>query len=694
MRKNGIKIFRVKAILFLLIISFTFSFARVPPPPPATVNQNIGIPDTTFKNLTKLNCAYCHAPEKLTQQQRNEMGWTFDKPETKPGVLADRHHNKVIKGVIIPKGTQAPFGTIGEPYVCLSCHKSEWNEANMRYELSNNFKDCQNCHIHNENVTVHHLTAKAQALDCKHCHGARVDNPNDGHIIRTSRRGSLSIPRPKNGTGPNGEGACTFCHKAGVDSASGISINTNAINHHSTGIGQDGISDLSCNLCHDDQEEDEMWKFKRCQNCHGMKSLHSIQFDSNGDGQIIVGQELKYFGHVGNDPIDCQGCHGGYLALLNQNALGMMFPNVVAPEILNLSTFKIIAGEEATISISGRGFTNVTYNITMKSFITITGKDDKEIKLTPISITESSIVVKTPTNIAPGNYYLHAKKGTYESNPMSIVVIPKVFISEVSENNSILTIQGQGFGKYLDSIGTNTKISLENSKCSVESWSDTQIVAKCSTKCGSLVVDSVFGSDTYIVDCNVGIGDYERGYQAAGDVAFAEGNGDKCSGKVWNLDADLNYDTKYNQGYTDGYVVAYDVGWESSCGDDNSSYGDGYKASYDIAFAEGNGDKCSAKVWNIDANLNYDTKYNQGYTDGYVVAYDVGWESSCQGDNNGSYEDGVKAAYDAGYTEGKSDSCGGKIWNIEARLTYDTLYNDGYAFGYVKAYDEGWESCR
>ncbi len=682
--------------LFFLIASVTFSSANVPAPP---VNQKIGIPDTTFANLTKLNCAYCHAPEKLTAEEIAQMGWTFDRPEMKPGIIADRHHARVINGLIMGDKTQAPFGTPGEPYVCLSCHKIEWNEATMRNELIPNFKDCQNCHFQVDGATVHHLTSMAQELNCKHCHGARINNPNEGHYVPLGRTPTLFTPRTSAGQGPGGQGACTYCHNAGVDTASGIAVNENSVNHHNTGIGQPGISDISCDLCHDRMGSE--WAIRRCETCHGISSIHNIQADSNGDGQIIVGQELRYFGHVGNDPNDCKGCHNNLE--VGQNNLGAPESGPIIPQISGMSEFKIVAGEDFSLTVSGLAFTNQVSGRLLKSTITVANLDNVVVaELTPSSISQSTIVVTIPSSLEAGSYYIRAKKGPKDSNPMSLVVIPKVVISSVTTNNSALTISGSGFGKHLNAAEANTHVTMAGTKCNIDSWTSSQIVAQCSSGCGSLVVNSIFGSATYTIDCEGGgdnDNDYQRGYDAAYDAAYTEGNGDRCSGKAWNIDAALSYDTKYNQGYTDGYVYAYDVGWESSCGNggnDGSSYEDGYKAAYDAAFAEGNGDKCSGKVWNIDANLNYDTKYNQGYTDGYVVAYDEGWESSCgNGGNDGSsYEDGVNAAQEAGFAEGKSDSCGGKTWNIGVELTYDTPYNDGYAFGYIKAYDEGWESCR
>ena len=115
----------LKIGLLMVLACVTLGWANVPPPP---VNQNLGIPDSTFNNLNKLNCAYCHAPEKLSAEDRAQIGWTFEAPTMKDGIIADRHHLRVVKGMIMSEHTQAPFGEPGQPYECFSCHKIENGE--------------------------------------------------------------------------------------------------------------------------------------------------------------------------------------------------------------------------------------------------------------------------------------------------------------------------------------------------------------------------------------------------------------------------------------------------------------------------------------------------------------------------------------------------------------------------------------
>ena len=582
----------MKMVLLLLLTSFTLSWAAVPAPP---VNQNIGIPDSVFNNLKKLNCAYCHKSDTLTDEQRAEIGWTFTPPTVKDGVLADRHHNRVVQGMIMGERTQAPFGTPGEPYTCLSCHKLEWDEASGTNKLSDNFKDCLNCHIQVTGASVHHLTEKAQDLNCKHCHGARVDNPNDGHYIPLGRTPTMVTPRTSGGKGIGGMGACTYCHNAGEQS--GISVKTNAENHHSTGIGQEGISDLDCTLCHDRAGTD--WAIRRCENCHGIKSIHSIQADSNGDGVIKIGQELPYYGHVGSDPDDCKGCHGG---IFRANSLSPS--SIIAPQLNDMSTFKISNGEAVTITIEGQALTNKEGSKIITPVITLTDANDNVTNLTPTSVTESSLKVTIPKDLAQGNYHLRAKKvfgrDSRISNPMNLVILPVVTISSVNNNGNKFTIEGTGFGAFMDAEDSNLELTVANAQCSIESWTYTKIVATCNKKCGELKVKSIFGNATKDIAC-------DGGGNADYDAGFAQGKSDACTWKTWSIPAAY-------QG-NDTYVKAYDEGWES-CDRNNPPVDDGDK---EKGFNQGKADACAWKTWSIPEAY-------QG-NDTYIKAYDEGWES-------------------------------------------------------------------
>lgn len=475
----------------------TASWANVPAPP---VNQNIGIPDGVFNNLERQNCWYCHIPSRLTPDELAQIGWSFEPPEVKPGVITDRHHARV--GTIIQDPTQAPNGVPGDEYECLTCHIFEFNPETFSYEIVQNFTDCLNCHEQVTGASVHHLTAPAQALNCQHCHGARIDNPGDGHYIPTGRPPTLVTPRTSAGKGPNGEGACDFCHNTGIDDITGRLIPTNAENHHSTGIGQPGISDLDCTICHDQMGSD--WAIRRCEDCHGIKSIHNIQFDSNGDDVITIGGEDPFYGHVGSSPQDCNGCHGGYMSA---SFMPAPFSGPIVPDLTGLSEQSITSGSAVTVTVSGMALTNELFTfmgpMMLKSKASLTASDGSVVVLTPDVISPTSMDVTLPADLDPGNYYLRAVKGPNMSNPMALVVRPQVAIDEVSAYGDTLTITGSGFGAYLNAVDSGTSVTMATAICSVDSWTDSEIVANCdAATCGSLEVESIFGSASEEVSCN------------------------------------------------------------------------------------------------------------------------------------------------------------------------------------------------
>ncbi len=284
MKKNILTL----SLLALCLLISSSAGATVPPPP---VNQIIGLPDGVFTDVTELGCRACHEDPDIVA----------------PGTIPDRHH--LLVGEIIPDPTAAPNGIPGETYECLACHEQQWDSGTSSYVFVN-FRDCLLCHQQFAGqASVHHITASAEAQDCKACH-VPIDNPLDGHFI-PGYEPSMVTPFPGLGTGTNGQGGCKFCHDAGIDFETGILVWQNYDTHHSTGIGQGTIpgSALECSLCHDFQA-DENLKIRACEQCHGVSSLHNIQIDSDGDGRLDPGAEMPYFGHIGNNE-DCLGCHLG-----------------------------------------------------------------------------------------------------------------------------------------------------------------------------------------------------------------------------------------------------------------------------------------------------------------------------------------------------------------------------------------------
>lgn len=237
------------------------SQANVPAPP---VDQNIGIWDKTFNNMSESDCRGCHGENVL-----------------------EIHHNLITT----------------KKLSCITCHKTDCSSGTCGFMP---FRDCFQCHSQTAGqASVHHLAQAAQNGDCVSCHGNLVQNRYDGHYIPTYAA-SMVTPRPSAGTGINGRGACDTCHTWGNDYGTSNLVFANKEAHHGTGLGEDAVK---CSWCHDLQLNAGL-KIRVCEQCHAPQSLHNIQLDTNNNGIIEPGAELAYRGHIGNNE-DCLGCHGG-----------------------------------------------------------------------------------------------------------------------------------------------------------------------------------------------------------------------------------------------------------------------------------------------------------------------------------------------------------------------------------------------
>lgn len=462
---------------FVLATS-AITWANVPPPP---VNQFLGIPDSSFNNLVEADCRVCHEDPTIVD----------------PGTIPDRHH--LLVGTPLPDPTSAPFVQPGDTtYECLSCHQQVWDPVNMSFVFVN-FRDCLFCHeqIPNE-ASVHHLTARAQNQDCKGCHGP-VDNPGDGHYI-PSYAPSLVTPYTSNkpNAGPNGEGSCVFCHNTGLDTVSNLLVLTNAETHHSTGFGSDPTK---CSWCHDFSMPRQYY-IRKCEECHGPDSLHNIQVDSDNPdnpGEVVPGMENAYWGHIGNND-DCFGCHG-FTAM----SAAAPYSGPVIPDLVSLDVLKVTEGSGAVVTASGGGFVNTIDNagtpIVLTSNVTLTGPDGKAIELAPTSITENSLTVTLPADMAAGNYLFRVVKADKTSNPINLSVVPAMVNNNIVCRGTSVTVKGKGFSEFVDAVGSGTSMTAYDRArnvidCSVRTWTDKKITASCTACPDSVTIESVWGADT------------------------------------------------------------------------------------------------------------------------------------------------------------------------------------------------------
>ncbi len=515
----------VTAVAGLAIIVVNNSWADVPAPP---VNQDIGMFDGLIGDMQEADCRVCH-----------DSG------------VPDRHH--VLLGQPIPPGSLVPFpdanqnGVPDEFYGCLNCHDVDFTPV----------RDCTVCHT----SSPHHTTPDAVGGDCVACHGDIVDNINDGHYI-PAYSPSLVTPAASGGEGLPlnsrgiGAGACNYCHDD--DGLATPTILTTPNLHHSVVSNctlchdgnpmdfhtdrEDGVlhapgkdrpftngctdchgADLrggygpSCFSCHGREWENDSGSghspsfnsavsMRKCEGCHGPESLHGIQADTSvTPGQIVVGGELAGFGHVGRDAgpgdSDCWGCHGFAMAAVP--GLGPVTPTLYHSDVATMT-----AGADATIILSGAGFTNLGSGTLYESDVRLTAADGSVINLQPdIILDEGRLAVTIPQMTPPGNYRLQVTKDQSASNPTVISITPTVQVRRAVANRGLVSISGSGFGQYAQGSGTTVTgtyrarvgrlMRTTTVVGTIVSWSDGSIVATFPQNPRSIAVQSVFGRASY-----------------------------------------------------------------------------------------------------------------------------------------------------------------------------------------------------
>ena len=415
------------AAAVLVLGAASIIWATVPPPP---ANQFLGIYDTKFGALTtREDCLACHVSDE---------------------VLVPRHH-----ALINTKGM-----------MCLDCHTMVPDGSGGF--VFDDFRTCSKCHSN----TPHHVTAKAVAKDCVACHGNFIDNPLDGHYIPTYPASSVTpMPVGRSVLAPDGGleivQGCAACHQA---DPTAIDPKTNTVRpiyanndtHHGTGI-------TNCVLCHD--TDGGVSSMRRCEACHGVKSLHNIQKKSSDTATITPGAEALGYGHIGNN-WDCQGCHWSWYGNASSNPA-----TAIVPALNGQSSYTLTAGKTTTLALTGASFTNVDGNGGAYNPTVTISNATTSISLIPSLFTESEIQVTVPA-LQAGIYNLQVAKQGVVSNLAKLTVISELAIKTVVASKGTATIAGTGFGSappadYNSGLG----VFVGDTQVKIVSWSNTKIVA-------------------------------------------------------------------------------------------------------------------------------------------------------------------------------------------------------------------------
>lgn len=454
---------RYSVLVVAALLCLTHGFvadAKVPPPP---VNQYIGMPDTFYQGgMTASDCRACHGP--------NPPSGVIDLIDTT--AIADRHHNLLLD--------DPPL------YDCLNCHTVE-PDAGGNWSTSVE-RNCTVCHG-SQAPAPHHNKPAAQSGRCGACHGSLVDNG----LLAENRelRGGVSVPlwlptyqtsqvtpwpRDKVNAGPNGEGSCRYCHGPAsgslIDPVSGVRVNGPRATHHQTGLQTPD----KCSWCHvSGQRTDSAQAMRVCQNCHGIPSLHNIQYANNGSA-IQPGRMDPWSGHIGANS-DCFGCHGFTRAQSFAPSAGPVIPQLSA-----LSRSVVLAGPENVVTLHGFNFVNdyspmagisgVQYN----SVAVLTDTAGTSIELIPDVLDAVHMHISLPSDIAPGNYRVTVRKFDKSSNPATLVVRPQTRIdsAKITENGFVL-VQGRGFGPA-PPLAQDMGVRINERPARVLQWSDRRLL--------------------------------------------------------------------------------------------------------------------------------------------------------------------------------------------------------------------------
>jgi hypothetical protein len=238
-------------------------------------------------------------------------------------------------------------------------------------------------------------------------------------------------------------------------------------------------------------------KMRTCEGCHGMESLHNIQADSDGSGDIVVGGELYGYGHVGRDAgpgdSDCWGCHGFDFAGASAPGSGP-----TAPFISNADVISVPSGIATTVTLNGLGFINTLGAFEWKSNIVLTAADGSATVLTPDTINTCQCTVTIPGSLTVGNYSLQAVKDGAVSNPVIVSIKPPVVIDNTAcaACSSDLDIYGSGFGDAPPAgSGDYLNVVVDGVEMEIVRWTDTKIkVRGSSCNYGEITVNALYGS--------------------------------------------------------------------------------------------------------------------------------------------------------------------------------------------------------
>ncbi|MCZ7356871.1 MAG: IPT/TIG domain-containing protein [Candidatus Methanoperedens sp.] len=538
------KLYLAAAVVFLAFVGLAWALTPPPPPPPPVPqNLGIFDTSIAFfqTNATDQNaCRACHQTTGTNTPggYGNVLGGV---PTRHHRLLSGNAINPLTNAPFGCGDCHPPTPGVGNGILldrsCTDCHNPANNFTGN--SIGGHVGNLSRPHHFNTTYDDANIGNPVAARQCKICHGSFVANYNDSHYVPSYATDFMITPfatfkitslQPlpttlyhSDGTTLENKtwGGCESCHLGTVNASNnnslaakglytGTPILDNHDSHHQTIL--DGFVNVSgrygtlggrtpgavCSWCHViypgetftainpftgeilpsslelrnstiEAKDAANGSFEPgtvnitingtgCQKCHSVQSIHNIELAGAGTTQGL--------GHVGNNT-DCYGCHNSWLPADTNPFSGPIIPTVdsISPSVIAVNT-------ATTLTITGSNFVNDAYT----SVVTVDG-----VTYTPTSETDTQIVVSIPA-LSAGIHQLQLVKGPDTLSKLSVLtVVPVVTLSSATLNGATLTLSGSGFGSQ---PATNAQqyviVGHAGYSASINSWSDTQIVATVS----------------------------------------------------------------------------------------------------------------------------------------------------------------------------------------------------------------------
>lgn len=495
-----------------------------PPPPPAPQNLGIydtGIDNLVTTSTDQSACRVCHQTTGTnisggyansiggvpTRHHRLVMLGTTNPLTNVPFACTDCHPSTpgVGNGILLERS-------------CVQCHNgTSFSNGNSIGGHVGNFSRPHHVNTAYDDANI---GTPAANRTCNFCHGSFVNNYNDGHYKPTYATSLMITPfatfKVTNFSQPDGLGGnkvwggCLSCHVANP-AATPSAIDSNHDTHHKEILGMGrfggqtvfqnastpgaacfwchvitpgGTSPLRINVTNEFTGEfllramevrnstieatdvfepgttNITFNGTGCEKCHGVPTLHNIQFNYVQNGP--QGQ-----GHINNN-LDCSGCHDEWLPSTD------FVPGALIPYVDSVDPSVIVAGTATTLTVTGSNF--VSGGASYTSVVNVDG-----VSYTPTTLTDTQIVIDIPAQSAGDHQLQVVKNGDTLSKLSVLTVVPAVTLTSATLDGNVLTLSGTGLGNQpTQNAEQHIIVGSAGYSASITGWSDTQIVATVS----------------------------------------------------------------------------------------------------------------------------------------------------------------------------------------------------------------------